>query len=52
METKLINCFIRYHIDPTKKQQFEQYAPNWGEAIPRYGAKLIDYFAQYGGSRS
>jgi len=36
----MITCFIRYHIDPTKKAQFEQYARNWGQAIPRCGAGL------------
>jgi len=46
----MITCFIRYHIDPTKKEQFAQYARNWGEAIPRCGADLIGYFAPHEGS--
>ena len=46
----MITCFIRYHIDPTKRAQFEQYARNWGEAIPRCGADLIGYFAPHEGS--
>ena len=46
----MITCFIRYHIDPTKKEQFVQYAKNWGEAIPRCGADLIGYFAPHEGS--
>ncbi|MDJ0948924.1 MAG: NIPSNAP family protein [Alphaproteobacteria bacterium] len=46
----MITCFIRYHIDPTKKEQFVQYARNWGEAIPRCGADLIGYFAPHEGS--
>ncbi|MEH6545947.1 MAG: NIPSNAP family protein [Sneathiella sp.] len=46
----MITCFIRYHIDPTKKQQFEQYARTWGEAIPRCGADLIGYYAPHEGS--
>ena len=29
----MITCFIRYHIDPTKKAQFVQYARDWGQAI-------------------
>jgi len=33
-----ITCFIRYEIDPYKRPQFEQYASNWGQAIPRCGA--------------
>ena len=46
----MITCFIRYHIDPTKRAQFEQYARNWGEAIPRCGADLIGYFSPHEGS--
>ena len=46
----MLTCIIRYHIDPTKKAQFAQYARNWGEAIPRCGADLIGYFAPHEGS--
>ncbi len=46
----MITCFIRYEIEPTKKAQFEQYARNWGQAIPRCGADLIGYFAPHEGS--
>jgi hypothetical protein len=48
----MITCFIRYHIDPTKKDQFVRYAKNWGEAIPRCGADLVGYFAPHEGSTS
>ena len=46
----MITCFIRYHIDPAKKELFVQYARNWGQAIPRCGADLIGYFAPHEGS--
>ena len=46
----MITCFIRYHIDPAKKDQFTQYARNWGKTIPRCGADLIGYFAPHEGS--
>lgn len=46
----MITCIIRYHIDPTKKAQFEEYARNWGQAIPRCGADLVGYFAPHEGS--
>ena len=46
----MLTCIIRYHIDPTKKDQFIQYSKNWGEAIPRCGADLIGYFAPHEGS--
>ena len=46
----MITCFIRYEIDPFKKAAFEQYARNWGQAIPRCGADLVGYFAPHEGS--
>ncbi len=46
----MLTCIIKYHIDPTKKEQFNQYARNWGQAIPRCGADLIGYFAPHEGS--
>ena len=46
----MLTCVIRYHIDPAKKAQFEQYARNWGECIPRCGADLIGYYAPCEGS--
>ncbi|MDU8928182.1 NIPSNAP family protein [Alisedimentitalea sp. MJ-SS2] len=46
----MITCFIRYHIDPNRKPEFERYARNWGQAIPRCGADLIGYFAPHEGS--
>jgi len=46
----MITCFIRYQIDPTKKEQFIQYAQNWGQAIPRCGAELVGYYAPHEGS--
>jgi NIPSNAP len=46
----MITCFIRYEIDPFKKAQFEHYARNWGQAIPRCGAGLIGYYAPHEGS--
>jgi len=45
-----ITCFIRYEIDPLGRTDFEEYARNWGQAIPRCGADLIGYFAPHEGS--
>lgn len=45
-----ITCFIRYEIDPFKRDEFVQYARNWGQAIPRCGADLIGYYAPNEGS--
>jgi hypothetical protein len=46
----MITCFIRYELDPYKLSAFEEYARNWGQAIPRCGADLIGYFAPHEGS--
>lgn len=46
----MITCFIRYEIDPFRTDAFEEYALNWGQAIPRCGADLIGYFAPHEGS--
>jgi len=48
----MLTCVIRYQIDPNKKALFEQYARNWGQAIPRCGANLIGYYAPHEGSTS
>lgn len=46
----MLTCIIKYHIDPTKREQFATYAQNWGTAIPRNGADLIGYYAPHEGS--
>ncbi|GLR46673.1 NIPSNAP family protein [Sphingomonas astaxanthinifaciens] len=46
----MITCFIRYELDPNQLPQFDQYARNWGTAIPRCVATLIGYFAPHEGS--
>ena len=46
----MLTCVIRYHIDPTKKAHFSDYARNWGQAIPQCGADLIGYYAPHEGS--
>lgn len=46
----MLTCFIRYHIDPTQRAEFEEYAQNWGQAIPRNGGDLIGYYAPHEGS--
>ena len=46
----MITCFIRYEIDPFKRDSFDEYARNWGKAIPRCGADLIGYYSPHEGS--
>ena len=45
-----ITCFIRYEIDPFKKNQFIAYAENWARIIPRLGGHLLGYFVPHEGS--
>ncbi|KLN61334.1 NIPSNAP family containing protein [Kiloniella spongiae] len=46
----MITCIITYQIDPYKKDLFNTYAQNWGQAIPECGADLIGYFSPHEGS--
>ena len=45
-----ITCFIRYEIDPFKKDQFTAYAENCARIIPRLGGHLLGYFVPHEGS--
>ena len=45
-----ITCFIRYQIDPFQRDEFKQYAENWGRIIPRCGGHLVGYFLPYEGT--
>jgi hypothetical protein len=45
-----ITCFIRYQIDPFKREQFRQYADKWGRIIPRCGGHLLGYFLPHEGT--
>ena len=46
----MITCFIRYEIDPFKKEAFRRYAQAWGGIIPRCGGHLVGYFLPHEGS--
>ena len=39
-----ITCFIRYQIDPYRRDDFAKYADGWSKVIPRCGGELIGYF--------
>ena len=45
-----VTCFIRYEIDPFKRQDFADYAEAWAEIIPRCGGDLIGYFLPHEGT--
>lgn len=46
----MIVCFIRYEIDPFKREAFEAYAKAWGKIIPRCGGALLGYFLPHEGT--
>jgi hypothetical protein len=45
-----ITCVIRYQIDPFRRDEFKQYAANWGRIIPRCGGHLVGYFLPHEGT--
>ena len=45
-----ITCFIRYRIDPFRRDAFRTYAENWARIIPRCGGHLIGYFVPHEGT--
>ena len=45
-----IACFIRYRIDPFRRDEFAAYAAEWGRIIPRCGGRLVGYFLPYEGT--
>ncbi|MDT1064298.1 NIPSNAP family protein [Paracoccus sp. CPCC 101403] len=48
----MITCIITYDIDPNRRELFDEYARNWGQAIPRSGADLFGYFSPHEGCAS
>jgi hypothetical protein len=47
-----ITVFIRYEIDPFKKDQFESYARRWLEIIPKCGGDLVGYWLPHEGTNT
>lgn len=45
-----VTCFIRYQLDPAKREAFARYAERWGEIIPRCGGDLVGYFLPHEGT--
>jgi len=45
-----IACFIRYRIDPFRREEFRRYAEAWGTIIPRCGGELVGYFLPHEGT--
>jgi NIPSNAP len=47
-----VTVFIRYQIDPFKREQFEHYARQWLSIIPRCGGELTGYFMPHEGTNN
>lgn len=45
-----LTVFIRYEIDPFKRELFKTYAQAWGQIIPRCGGHLVGYFLPHEGA--
>jgi hypothetical protein len=43
-ELKMFTCLIRYVVDPTKLDEFEEYAKAWIPLIEKYGGTHHGYF--------
>src|SRR5436305_11956452 len=47
-----ITVFIRYQLDPFKRDAFEVYAKRWIEIIPRCGGDLVGYWMPHEGTNN
>jgi hypothetical protein len=47
-----ITVFIRYRLDPYKREAFEAYARRWLEIIPKCGGELVGYWMPHEGSNN
>jgi len=45
-----ITVFIRYQIDPFKRDGFEEYARRWLKIIPKCGGDLVGYWMPHEGT--
>ena len=45
-----ITCFIRYQVDPFRKEAFRRYAQRWLAIIPRCGGDLLGYYLPWEGT--
>jgi len=47
-----LTVFIRYRIDPFKRDAFEAYARRWLELIPKCGGDLVGYWLPHEGTNN
>ncbi len=46
----MVTCYLRYVIDPYKKEAFEQYAKMWIPLVNRLGGEHHGYFLPHEGA--
>ena len=47
-----ITVFIRYQLDPFKREAFEAYARRWLAIIPKCGGDLVGYWTPHEGTNN
>ena len=47
-----ITVFIRYQLDPFKREAFEAYAKRWRDIIPKCGGDLVGYWMPHEGTNN
>jgi hypothetical protein len=47
-----VTVFIRYQLDPFRREAFEAYAKRWLEIIPRCGGELVGYWMPHEGTNN
>jgi len=45
-----VTVFIRYRLDPFRREAFEAYAQRWLSIIPRCGGRLVGYWMPHEGT--
>jgi len=45
-----VTVFIRYRLDPFKRDDFEEYARRWLAIIPRLGGREVGYWLPHEGT--
>jgi hypothetical protein len=47
-----VTVFIRYQIDPFKREAFEEYARRWLSIIPKCGGDVLGYWMPHEGTNN
>ena len=47
-----VTVFIRYQLDPFKRDAFEAYAKRWLDIIPKNGGDLVGYWMPHEGTNN